>query len=278
MESKEFYTITEFAEMFNLTRQTLIHYDKIGLFKPARVNQSGYRIYTREQKPKMIEIMQLKDSGMSLSDIMRVMETKSADSILSIFDAQIAKLDEQIVQFQMNKLITHHRKMYYQSLFGKYELNKIFISEEKERTAFYAPFDLSLDEDPMIDAAYRRCVELTLQYANVQFQGCGIVFRKGACHSDDPYRGSGVFFMIDNLSADHPNLITLPGGLKIKKYFYGNPGQFDLICDVMHYITDHHYEVTGSLVFHNIVENHYIVGKNDLSLLEVPVRKLDFEK
>ena len=112
MESKEFYTITEFAEMFNLTRQTLIHYDKIGLFKPARINQSGYRIYTREQKPKMIEIMQLKDSGMSLSDIMRVMETKSADSILSIFDAQIAKLDEQIVQFQMNKLITHHRKMY----------------------------------------------------------------------------------------------------------------------------------------------------------------------
>ena len=177
--------------------------------------------------------------------------------------------DKKIIQIQLKYLVF---------ILIARELNKIFISEEKERTAFYAPFDLSLDEDPMIDAAYRRCVELTLQYANVQFQGCGIVFRKGACHSDDPYRGSGVFFMIDNLSADHPDLITLPGGLKIKKYFYGNPGQFDLICDVMHYIADHHYEVTGSLVFHNIVENHYIVGKNDLSLLEVPVRKLDFEK
>lgn len=69
-------------------------------------------------------------------------------------------------------------------------------------------------------------------------------------------------------------MITLSGGMKVKKYFYGNPGQFELLCDVMQYIDDHHYEVTGNIVLHNIVENYYIAGKNDLSMLEVPVRKL----
>ena len=274
MEEKEIYTITEFAEMFRITRQTLIHYDKIGLFKPAKINDNGYRLYEHSQKPKMIEIMQLKDAGMSLSDIMEVMKKNNADSILALFDTQIAKLDDQILELQMKKLITHHRKMYYQSLFGKYELNKIFVSEEQERTAFFAPFDLSLEEDAMIDAAYRKCVELTLQHTNIQFEGCGVLFRKGACHSADPYRDSGVFFIIKNISADHSNLITLSGGMKVKKYFYGNPGQFELLCDVMQYIDDHHYEVTGNIILHNIVENYYIAGKNDLSMLEVPVRKL----
>ncbi len=73
----------------------------------------------------------------------------------------------------------------------------------------------------MIDAAYRQCVELTLQYTQVHFQGCGIVFSQGRLHQQRPLPGSdGVFFMIGNLSADHPNL-TLPGGTKVKKYFYG---------------------------------------------------------
>ena len=85
---------------------------------------------------------------------------------------------------------------------------------------------------------------------------------------------SGVFFIIENISADHSNVITLSGGMKVKKYFYGNPGQFELLCDVMQYIDDHHYEVTGNIILHNIVENYYIAGKNDLSMLEVPVRKL----
>ena len=68
----------------------------------------------------------------------------------------------------------------------------------------------------MIDAAYRKCVELTLQHTNIQFEGCGVLFRKGACHSADPYRDSGVFFIIENISADHSNVITLSGGMKVK--------------------------------------------------------------
>ena len=90
--------------------------------------------------------MQLKDAGMSLSDIMEVMKKNNADSILALFDTQIAKLDDQILELQMKKLITHHRKMYYQSLFGKYELNKIFVSEMCIRDSLNALFFKVLDQ------------------------------------------------------------------------------------------------------------------------------------
>ena len=35
------YAISEMASLFNVSRQTLIYYDKIGLFKPAVVNEKG---------------------------------------------------------------------------------------------------------------------------------------------------------------------------------------------------------------------------------------------
>ncbi len=49
MEDKAFLYSYEFAQQFNLTRQALIYYDKIGLFKPYTTSQSGYRLYAREQ-------------------------------------------------------------------------------------------------------------------------------------------------------------------------------------------------------------------------------------
>ncbi len=45
------YAISEMASLFNVSRQTLIYYDKIGLFKPAVVNEKGYRFYSPHSDP-----------------------------------------------------------------------------------------------------------------------------------------------------------------------------------------------------------------------------------
>ncbi len=45
------YAISEMASLFNVSRQTLIYYDKIGLFKPAVVNEKGYRFYSPTADP-----------------------------------------------------------------------------------------------------------------------------------------------------------------------------------------------------------------------------------
>ena len=36
----------EFARMCNVSRELLIHYDKIGLLKPKEVRENGYRYYS----------------------------------------------------------------------------------------------------------------------------------------------------------------------------------------------------------------------------------------
>ena len=50
MDKKNLFTIGELADYQNISRQTLIFYDKTGLFKPACVDpKNGYRYYSAGQ-------------------------------------------------------------------------------------------------------------------------------------------------------------------------------------------------------------------------------------
>ena len=39
----------DFAKLCGTNKRTLIHYDEIGLFKPARTDEKGYRYYSENQ-------------------------------------------------------------------------------------------------------------------------------------------------------------------------------------------------------------------------------------
>ena len=54
--------------MFNVSRQTLIYYDKVGLFKPAVVNERDGRFYSPIQIPLIRLIRMLRDLGLELDE------------------------------------------------------------------------------------------------------------------------------------------------------------------------------------------------------------------
>ena len=88
------YTISEMASIFGVSRQTLIYYDKIGLFAPAEVNEKGYRFYSPTQIPLMRLICMLRDLGVDLDEITRLtssydvaeMANKLRSASLSLMD------------------------------------------------------------------------------------------------------------------------------------------------------------------------------------------------
>lgn len=73
------FSIGLFSKMNRITTKTLRHYDKISLLKPAFTDDSNsYRYYTSEQLPKLHKILALKQMGLSLLDIIELVE-KNAD-------------------------------------------------------------------------------------------------------------------------------------------------------------------------------------------------------
>lgn len=69
------YQIGLFSKINHITTKTLRHYDEIGLLKPDYVEPvTGYRYYTNDQLPKLHRILALRELGLSLGDIKKVIE------------------------------------------------------------------------------------------------------------------------------------------------------------------------------------------------------------
>lgn len=92
---KEYYRIGETASLMGITTQTLRFYDKIGLVKPIKIDQTGYRYYAYEQFHFIDRIKYLQSLGMPLDDIKEVMLSKKVERLLPFLDQQKKVLEEE---------------------------------------------------------------------------------------------------------------------------------------------------------------------------------------
>lgn len=49
MKQKEYYTAGELARLFNIPKQTMLYYDKMGVLQPEFIAENGYRYYATPQ-------------------------------------------------------------------------------------------------------------------------------------------------------------------------------------------------------------------------------------
>jgi DNA-binding transcriptional MerR regulator len=69
------FGIGAFARVAQVSVRTLHHYDDIGLLPPARVDpQTGYRWYRADQLPRLNRILALRDLGLPLTEVRRVVD------------------------------------------------------------------------------------------------------------------------------------------------------------------------------------------------------------
>ena len=72
------YTVSQIARKFGLSRSTLLYYDKIGLFSPARRSGADYRIYEEKDIRRMEEISRLREAGVPLQTIKKMIVSGSS--------------------------------------------------------------------------------------------------------------------------------------------------------------------------------------------------------
>ena len=106
----DLFSIGEVARYQNISKQTLIFYDKIGLFRPARVDPAnGYRYYSAQQLDELDAILIMKDIGFSLAEIREHMRHYNIDSSLAALHRQLTVIDGQIERLQLLRSRVQHR-------------------------------------------------------------------------------------------------------------------------------------------------------------------------
>lgn len=95
-------TIGEFAWLCQVTVETLRHYDRVKLLKPAYLDKfSGYRYYSLDQLPRLNHILALKNLGLPLKEIARMLDQGiTAGEIRGILEEKQAELEAQIQETQ----------------------------------------------------------------------------------------------------------------------------------------------------------------------------------
>ena len=86
--------IGDFSQLARVTIRALRYYDELGLLKPVKVDEfTGYRYYSANQLTQLHRIIALKDMGLSLEEIARLL--KDDVSIAHILDLLHIKQEEQ---------------------------------------------------------------------------------------------------------------------------------------------------------------------------------------
>jgi DNA-binding transcriptional MerR regulator len=96
------FTVKQLSKLAGVTPRTLHHYDAIGLLKPSRVGENGYRYYGEESLLRLQQILFYRELGMPLEDIKKIMGRRDFD-VLGALRSHKDALQKQVTR--LNRLI-----------------------------------------------------------------------------------------------------------------------------------------------------------------------------
>jgi DNA-binding transcriptional MerR regulator len=90
--------IGDFSRIARVSVQTLRYYDDLGLLKPVAVDPlTGYRFYTFDQLPRLHRILALKDLGLRLEEVARLLHDEpSTDQLMGMLRLKETELKERV--------------------------------------------------------------------------------------------------------------------------------------------------------------------------------------
>ncbi len=94
------FQVGEFSKIARVSGRLLRYYDEIGLFPPSLVDdETGYRYYSAAQLPRLNRILALKELGLSLDQIGKMMDRSiSSEEIRGMLLMRRAEAEEALVR------------------------------------------------------------------------------------------------------------------------------------------------------------------------------------
>lgn len=85
----------DFAQLCRTTKETLRHYDQLGLLRPVGRAKNGYKLYSFTQYVDYLLISALQSTGLSLAAIRDFLMDSSSARLYEVLDTQIEVIEQQ---------------------------------------------------------------------------------------------------------------------------------------------------------------------------------------
>lgn len=273
---KDVLSISEMAKLHKISRQTLIHYDKIDLFKPEITHQNGYRYYSLNQIPVLREITFLRSFNIPLEDIKQHLESRTPESAMNFYAGQIEQLDQQLERLKRQKQYLRSRQNTYKQYY-EYQICK----EQPElryfpgRKLVFIPYANVNSRGPLHDTLMRAW-RLITNADCLPAYGFGTIIRYKSLSQENIMEGAGSYIVLPEDDDDlmTANTLLLPAGDYITMYKYGMPYNPKPLEQLLEWMSEHEYSPCGDVADACIFDASFYTDKiqEDFCQLQVPVR------
>ncbi|WP_138754287.1 MerR family transcriptional regulator [Paenibacillus sinopodophylli] len=102
----------QFAKLMGISKDTLFHYERLGILSPEMKADNGYRYYSMNQRDVLKVISILKELDMPLKEIKEYLNKKSPQALIVLLEKEEALLHAKIKKLnKMKKIISEKKRM-----------------------------------------------------------------------------------------------------------------------------------------------------------------------
>lgn len=214
------FSAGELAKYQGISKQTLLFYDKIGLFQPSYTDpENGYRYYSAEQLDYLDTIIIMKKIGFSLKEIKQNMEHFTMKNSIQSFRQQLLVIEEKIRELSLiHNRLEHRCLQLEQALTNQSEQPYLSMSDETFLLYCNVEAPFSAKE---ISIATKKC------YAQALSDDLPIFFQSGVSVPLERIKAgrcieASTAFLTTEPVTSVQNIMRLPKGLTVSMNHFGN--------------------------------------------------------
>lgn len=214
------FSAGELAKLQNISKQTLLYYDKIGLFKPSYTDaENGYRYYSAEQLDYLDTILIMKKIGFSLNDIKKYMKNYTTENSMIFLKNQLSVIENKINELSLIKNRLERRCEQIEKIYNKNDFEPIVSMTD----TFYILYN-EVDEPygmKEISIATKKCYAEALSNNLPIFFECGVSVPLNHINEGRFTESNLAFLTTENFS-NVSNIRKIKRGLTASIYHFGN--------------------------------------------------------
>lgn len=131
---EKFFTISQTAQIVNMTAETLRHYDRIGLIKPCKTDKwTRYRYYSEREIVLLNTISALRCMDLSLNDIKEILEVNDFEKIIDFLKQAEKSADNKITAIKYAQSKIQKARLFYESKLDESTQKGVFIKNIPQR-------------------------------------------------------------------------------------------------------------------------------------------------
>ncbi|MBZ9685943.1 MerR family transcriptional regulator [Clostridium estertheticum] len=267
------FTSGQVCKMFNITKQALLFYDRMGVLKPKYVDENnGYRYYALEQLDLLYLILSLKETGIPLKEISVHLESRTAEKTIAILESQIAEIKNKIVNLQAIDKNLHKNLVHIKQIENSKEGDEYSLKYLPEQYLIVMPVQ-NFNGLPNYTLTISKITEYIVNNLSVFSWDLGCI---STLDSSADFNSDEMFAAIDTKVEDQYFKLK-PAGWYVCTYHYGSYCELDDTYEKLReYIESKGFTITGK-GYENYIVSILATKDDSRYITEVTVAIEDYE-